>query len=137
SAAAILVGVYEPKGDNQVSSATLQQHIINNISGGSIQAIAVSSPEDAKSKNCTYTLTTDITKIKQASKVGGLLKAIKNTDPSAVSSFNVEGSQTLIKLSDGSIKLQPRINGKYEGKIEDAVKKGVDEACHKVVSELH
>ena len=133
----ILVGVYEPKGDNQVSPATLQNYMVNSISSGNIRAVAVSSPEDAKSKNCTYTLSTEITKVKQASKVGGLLKAIKNTDPNAASSFNIEASQTLIKVADGSLRLQPKLNGKYEGKMEEAVKKGMEEGCRQVVSELN
>lgn len=136
NAGGIIVGVYEPKGDNQVSPATLQQHMINTLSAGTIHAIAVSSPEDAKSKNCTYTLATDISRVKSASKVGGLLKAIKNSDPNAANSFNIEASQTLIKLSDGSIKSQPRINGKYEGKVEEAVKRGMDDGCRKVLEDI-
>jgi hypothetical protein len=133
----ILVGVYLPKGDNQADPAALQQYMVNSISSGNIRAVAVSSPEDAKSKNCTYTLATDITKVKQNSKVGGLLKAIKNTDPNAASSFTIEASQTLIKLADGSLRLQPRINGKFEGRLDDAVKKGMEEGCRQVVSELN
>jgi hypothetical protein len=132
----IRIGVYEPKGEGQVSPSTLQQHMINTLTTGNMDAVAISSPEDAKSKNCTYTLSTDITRVKQASKVGGLIKAIKNTDPNAASSFTIEASQSLLKVSDGSLRLQPRINGKFEGKVEEAAKKGMDEGCQQVIREL-
>lgn len=135
--AGIRIGVYEPQGEGQVSPSILQQHMINTLTTGNMDAVAISSPEDAKSKNCTYTLSTDITRVKQASKVGGLIKAIKNTDPNAASSFTIEASQSLLKVSDGSVRLKPRINGKFEGKAEDAAKKGMDEGCRQVIQELN
>ena len=101
-----------------------------------LDALAVNSEEDAKKYNCDYTLTTDFIKVKPGSKVGGLLKAIKNTDPNAASSFNIEASMTLIKLSDGSTRLQPKISGKYDGKIDDAAKKALDEGSRQILKEL-
>lgn len=132
----IRIGVYEPKGDDQVQASVLQQHMVTSLMDGNIEAVTVSSEEDAKNLNCDYTLASDFIKIKSASKVGGLLKAIKNADPNASSSFNIEAAQTLVKLSDGSTRLQPKINGKFEGKIDDAAGKALDEGCRQVLKEL-
>jgi hypothetical protein len=132
----IRIGVYEPKGDEQVQASAMQQHLVNCLMSGNIEAVAVGSEEEARKYNCDYTLATDFLKFKPASKVGGLLKAIKNADPNAASSFNIEASQTLIRLLDGSIRLQPKINGKYDGKPEDAARKALDEGCHQVIESL-
>ena len=48
----------------------------------------------------------------------------------------IEAAQTLIKLSDKSIRLQPKISGKFEGKIDAAAEKALDEGCSKVLKEL-
>ena len=132
----IRIGVYEPKGEDQLQASALQQHMVTSLIDGNIEAIAISSEEDAKNYNCDYTLASDFIKIKSASKAGGLLKAIKNADPYASSSFTIEAAQALVKLSDGSIRLQPKINGKFEGKIDDAAGKALDEGCRQVLKEL-
>ena len=136
-AGTVRIAVYEPKGgDGQLQNTVLQQHLANALKNGSIEAIAVGSEEDARKYNCDYTLTTDFIKIKSGSKVGGLLKAIKNTDPGAASSFNIEATLTLIKLSDGSTKLQPKITGKYDGKADDAASKALDDASRQILKGL-
>jgi hypothetical protein len=136
-AGTIRVGVYEPKGgDGQLQAPVLQQHLVNSLKDGTIDAIAVSSEEDAKKYNCDYTLATDFVKIKSGSKVGGLLKAIKNTDPNAASSFNIEANLTLVKLSDGSIKLKPNVSGKYDGKVDDAASKALDDGSRQILKGL-
>ncbi|MBL7747656.1 MAG: hypothetical protein JNM19_09540 [Chitinophagaceae bacterium] len=132
----IRIGVYEPKGEG-LQLSELQQHLTNSISVGNIEAVTVSSEEQAKKLNCDYTLTSDFIKIKQGSKVGGLLKAIKNTDPNAASSFNMDISLTLTNLSDGSLKMQPKLSGKYEGKIDEAAKKALDEGSRQIVKGLN
>ena len=94
------------------------------LNKGNIEAIAITSEEEAKKYSCDYTLTTDFTRIKQASKVGGLLK-VKNTDPNAASSFNIDAILMLTSVANGSTKLQPSVSGKYEGKMDDAAKKSI------------
>ena len=130
------IGVYEPKSDGQVDASALQKKLANTLNSGNIEAVAISSAEDAKKYNCDYTLTTDFVKIKSASKVGGLLKAIKNTDPNAASSFNIEANLTLIKLSDGSTALQPTVSGKYDGKVDDAASKALDDGSRQILKGL-
>ncbi len=132
----IRIGVYEPKGDEQMQADAMQKHMINTLTVGNIEAVEIESEEDAKKYNCDYTLTSAFIKVKSASKVGGLIKAIKNADPNASSSFNIEAAQTLLKLADRSIRLEPKINGKFEGKIEDAAQKALDEGCRQVLKEF-
>jgi hypothetical protein len=132
----IRIGVYEPKNDAQLQASDLQQHLVNNLSAGNIEALAIATEEDARKYNCDYTLTTDFVRIKSGSKVGGLLKAIKNTDPNAASSYNIEANMVLIKLTDGSTRLQPKVNGKYDGKIDDAAKKALNEGSSQVLKGL-
>lgn len=132
----ILIGVYEPKGDEQVQGPSLQDYLVLALRTDKVEAIAIVSEEDARQKECDYTLGTDFTKMKSASKVGGLLKAIKNSDPNAASSFNIEAGMTLIKLQDGSLRLQPKLDGKYEGKAEDAQRRVLDEGARQVLKEL-
>jgi hypothetical protein len=132
----IRIGVYEPTGDGVQQASELQQHEVHSLSGGKIEAVAITSEADARKYNCDYTLATDFIKIKQGGKVGGLLKAIKNADPNAASSFNIDANMTLVKLSDGSIRLQPKVSGKYDGKIDEAAKKSLDDGCRQIMSEL-
>ncbi|NOT50686.1 MAG: hypothetical protein HOP10_05370 [Chitinophagaceae bacterium] len=132
----IRIGVYQPTGDQQVQGQPLQEYLVLNLRSDKAEAIAVNSEEEAKEKKCDYSLATDFTKIKSASKVGGLLKAIKNSDPNAASSFNIEAGMTLIKLQDGSVRLQPKLDGKYEGKVEEAEKRVLEEGARQVLKEL-
>lgn len=134
---AIRIGVFEPKGgDGQLQTSQLQQFLAGNLQQGNIEAIAVSSEEEARSKQCDYTLGTDITKMKSGSKVGGLLKVIKNSDPNAASSFTIDATMTLIKLADGSVKLKPAISGKYDGKPDAAAQQALEEGSRQVLKGL-
>jgi hypothetical protein len=130
------IGVYEPKGDEQLEASTLQKHLISTLTAGNIEAVAISSEDDAKKYNCDMVLNTEFTKVKAGSKIGGLLKAIKNTDPSATSSYNIEANLSLTNLSDGSSRLQQKVSGKYEGKVDEAAMKALEKGCDKMVKEL-
>lgn len=132
----IRIGVFSPTGDEQVQPAILQQHMVSTLTSGKVEAIAVSSEEDARKYNCDYTLNTVFSKIKSAGKLGGMLKAIKNADPNAASSFNITAGLTLKALSDSSVKTEPKVDGKYEGKVDDAAGKALDDGCRDVLKAL-
>lgn len=132
----IRVGVLPPKGDEQVQPAELQTILVGTFTTGNIEAVAVSSAEEAKTMKCDYLLNSELSKIKSGSKVGGLLKAIKNTDPNALSSFTIEGSMQLTKLADGSNAGTQKIDGKYEGKVNDAAGKALDNSGQKLVQKI-
>lgn len=135
-AGVIRIGVYEPKGDEQLQVSILQEHVVNTLTDGSIEAVAIASEDDAKKYNCDLILITNFIRVKQGSKVGGFLTAIKNTDPFAASSYNIEADLTLLNLSDGSIRLQQKVNGKYDGKPDEAAKKALYNGCGQVLKGL-
>lgn len=130
------IGVYEPKGTEALQYATLQKYIAGSLNTGKVEGIPVATEEEARKLNCDMTLTTDIIRMKQGSKVGGLLKAIKNTDPTAAPSFNIDATMVLINLADGSTKLEPKMSGKYEGKPDDAAQRAMDDGCRQVLKGL-
>jgi hypothetical protein len=133
----IRIGVYEPKGDGQLSPPALQQDLVSSLTQGSVEAMAVASEEEAKRFNCDYTLNTSFVKFKQASKLGGIIKAVKNSDPNAASSFNIEASLTLVKLADNSTRTRQTVDGKYEGKMDDAARKALAEGSQLVLRALN
>jgi len=132
----IRIGVYIPTGEEQVNAADLQTYLADILTSGKIDAIPVASDEEAKTKNCDYTITTDFTKMKAGSKLGGLLKAIKNVDPGAAASFNVAVSLVLKKLADGSKAQDQKVDGKYDGQPNDAAKKALEECSRKILKGL-
>ena len=133
----IRIGILPPKADEQVQPGDLQVKLVSTLTTGNIEAVAVNSPEEAKSLKCDYLLNSELTKIKSGSKVGGLLKAIKNTDPNALSSFTVEGSMLLTKLTDGTEAGRQKIEGKFEGKASDAAGKALDSGGLKLIEKLN
>ena len=133
----IRIGVFAPSGNDQVQAAMLQQHIVGTLSNGNVEGVAVSNEDEARKLNCDYTLSSVFTNIKSAgNKLGGLLKAIKNADPNAASSFNIQANLTLKALSDGTVRSQPAVDGKYEGKIDDAAGKALDDGCRVALKAL-
>ena len=125
-----------PSGSDQVKAAELQAGLVNDLTSSGAEAVAIASADDAKKNNCDLMLTTHITKVKAASKIGGFLKAIKNTDPSSMSSFNVEAQLILSKLADGSTKGEKKVTGKFEGTADAAVKKALTEGTQTLLEEL-
>lgn len=136
AAGMIRIGVMQPKADEQLQAAGLQQHLVGTLQADKVEAVAVTDAEDARKQQCDYLLNTDFVKFKPASKVGGLLKAIKNADPNAASSFNIEANLVLTSLGDGSVRTQQNVNGKYEGKADDAANKALDEGGRLVLKAL-
>ena len=132
----IRVGVYVPTGDDQVQASVLQQRMVSSLTGGNIEAIAVATEEEAKNSKCDYSLSTVFTKLKSANKIGGILKAIKNADPNAASTYNIQGNLTLRSLADESVRTEQKMDGKYEGKVDDAAGKALDDGCQEVLKVL-
>lgn len=135
-AGVLRIGVMPPKTDDQLQPEGLQQHLTATMQAGNIESVAVSSEEDARRLNCDYLLNSEFVKFKPASKVGGLLKAIKNADPNAASSFNIEANLVLTSMGDGSVRTQQNVTGKYEGKADDAANKALDEGGRLVLKAL-
>lgn len=132
----IRIAVFEPTANEQLAVANLQKQIVNSLTTDVIEAVAVATTEEAKKYNCNYTLNTSYLKIKPGNKLGGLLKAVKNADPNAVSSYSIEASLILVNLSDGVTKTEQKVEGKFEGKMDDAATAAADEGCRKIIDRL-
>lgn len=131
------IAVLAPTGDESLQAEALQKHLTAALTNDKTEAIVVGSEEEAKNYNCDLLLTTEFTKVKQASKVGSLLKAIKNTDPSATSSFTIEATLKLVNVADGSVRSEEKVSGKYDGKADDAAMKALDKGCSKLLKEIN
>jgi hypothetical protein len=123
----IRIGVYAPTGNNDIQTSEVQGHIISYIAAGDVEAIAVSNEEDARRYKCDYTLTITYSNIKSATKAANVLRAIRKTDPNALSTYAVQGNLLLTSLKDGTVKNQQPMDGKYDGKINEAAGKAVGE----------
>jgi hypothetical protein len=130
------IAVLEPTGESTLQAASLQQYMVGLLGKKNVEAIAVSSAAQAKEYHCDLLLNTEFVKVKPGSKVGGLIKAIKNTDPNATSSFNIEAVMTLTNVADGSSKGESKVNGKFDGKVDEAAKRAVEKGCGEILDDL-
>lgn len=137
TAGTVRIGVLLPAGAEQVQAADLQASLVSNLTVDGIEAVAVTSAEEAKTYKCELLLTTAFSKIKSASKIGGLLKAVKNADPSATSSYTIEAQLILTKVADGTTRAEKRVAGKYEGSADGAAKKALEEGSRSLLEGLH
>ncbi len=132
----VRIAVLAPTGDEQVTSpATVQARMVAALMGNKVEAVAAATEEEAQQYNCDYILSSVFTRIKAGSKVGGLLKAVKNADPNAASQFNIQANLTLKALS-GDVKAQPSVDGKFEGKVDEAAAKAMEDGCRQVLKAL-
>lgn len=130
------LAVLEPGNSDGLTGTQMQQYIVNMMGNYDVEAIAVTSPEQAKEFNCDLLLNTNNIRIKQASKVGGILRAVRNIDPYAASTYNVEAQMVLSKVNDGTTVVEKNVSGKFEGTAERAIKKALDEGGRMIVEEL-
>ncbi len=130
------IGVYVPTGGESLDGSSLQQHLAMILRSDKIDAVAVADEAEAKSRDCDMVLSTNFTRVKQASKVGGIIKAIKNTDPNAASSWNIDADLKVTNLGDGSVRTQQSVSGKYNGQPDAAAKLALGDGSVKVLKAL-
>jgi hypothetical protein len=133
---AIRIGILEPASSEQLETTNLQQFIAAKLISNNVEAIAVTSLDEAKDLKCDLILQSQLTRVKQASKVGGFLKAVRNIDPYATSSYNIDVKFVLSNVKDGSIQVEKTTSGKFEGTADAAVKKALVEGSTMIVDEL-
>jgi len=79
----VRVGVMEVSNSSgkQLSTGIYQNMLVSQINGNNVEAVAITSADDAKRLNCDYILNTDIKSLKQsaASKAGGLFGKVTGT----------------------------------------------------------
>lgn len=130
------IAVYQPTGTETLAFPDLQKHLAGALNEDKIEAVAVSSEAEAKKYNCDLLLSTEFTQVKKGSKVGGILKAIKNADPGASTSYNIETNLTLSNIKDGSTRWQKQVSGKFEGQPDDAAKRALEKGSSLILKEL-
>ena len=132
------IGILMPIGNSeQLQASELQAYLVNALTGGRVEAVSVTSAEDAKKNNCELLLTSNLTKVKAASKVGGFLKAIKNADPSATPGFTIEAQLSLLNVSDGAVRVEKKVSRKFDGNADNAAKKALEEGSRDMLSNLN
>jgi hypothetical protein len=132
----IRIGVLEPTTVQQLSGPDLQEYLISTVKSYNIEAIPVNSTEEARKLNCNFILGSNITEVKGASKLGGFLKAVRNIDPLAVSSYNINAQLILSNVQDSSIRSEKKIVGKFEGTANGATKTALQEGSRALLLEL-
>jgi hypothetical protein len=132
---AIRVGVLSPKSEQQLDASVLQNTIINLFKTDRIDAVPIIDEGEAGKMKCDYILKTEYSKIVSGNKLGGFIKAIKNADPNALSSYTVEGTLTLLN-ANGAVQSQQKMEGKYDGKITDAATQAVEQNLFKVTKSI-
>lgn len=136
-AGGLRIGVLQPGGVDASQASGLQAYLVSELTEGKVQALPVASAEEAKRLGCDLTLTTQFTQVKSASKVGGILKAIKNTGPTAASAYNIEARFSLANATDGTTRSEKAISGKYEGDATGAARKALEEGSRMLLRELN
>ncbi|MBL7749351.1 MAG: hypothetical protein JNM19_18065, partial [Chitinophagaceae bacterium] len=135
-AGTIRIGVLPAENGNDLSVTELQQHLAAALTKDGIQGVTITDKADAQGKECDFIVSTRFSRIKQGSKLGGLLKAVKNADPGAGASYSIDTDFTLTKTTDGRMVAQPQSSGKYEGKINDAARKALDDGAGEILKEV-
>ncbi len=138
-AGVIRIGVYAPTnrlGEN-VSTTNLQSFLIQKLTGGNIEAVAVSSESDARNASCDYVLTSDFSKLKQstASKVGGIFGKVTNTDTSATRNYDAQVDFKLVSLTDGKTVSNKAAN-KTEGNVDRAAESVLTLEAQQILSAI-
>lgn len=136
-AGTIRIGVLTPsnKSGESVSGENLRAFLVENLTGGNVEAVSISSEADAKTMSCDFVLSTDISKLKQSaiSKIGGIFGKVTSTGTSAVQKFEAQVEFRLTN-ADGQMITQGKTMGKSEGSAETVVKAALSQEVQLVLS---
>ena len=118
------IGVLVPTNaaGESISTANMQSYLVQQLTNGNVEAIAVGSESDAKAAGCDYTLSSDFSKLKQsaASKVGGMFGKITSIDTSGGRSWDVQIDYLLIAMPDGKSATKSKAVLKASGDVDRA-----------------
>jgi hypothetical protein len=132
----IRIGILMPsnKTSESVSPDNLQSYLISKLTGGNVEAVALSSESAAKSLECDYVLSTDVTRLKQsaAGKVGGMFGKVTGTDTSGIQKFEAQIDYRLT-TADGAGAAQNKAVQKADG-AEAAAMKAIDSSIRDIMT---
>ena len=97
----------------------MRSGLIDNLTSGNFEAIAVDSVEDAQSKSCDFVLHADITRLKQsaANKIGGMFSKATGSEM-VKEKFEAQIDFKVISVASGQTTVQNKIVQKIEGDAE-------------------
>jgi hypothetical protein len=134
----IRIGVYAPTNKNgeNISTTNMQTFLVQKLTNANVDAVAISSEEDAKSANCDFILTSDFSKLKQSasSKIGGMFGKITNTDTSAAKNYEVQVDYKLVSLKDGKTATQNKATFKGENNVDRAAENALVQEATSVLN---
>jgi hypothetical protein len=109
-----------------VSTESLRENLIADLTSGSVEAVPVSSTDDAKAKSCDFVLSVDVSQLKQsaANKIGGIFGKAAGIDLSATQKFDVQIAYKLT-TPDGQTKAQNKTAQKTNGEAATAAARAV------------
>ena len=124
------IGVVTPNNrtSEALSISELQSYLVQQLTTGDVEAVAVSSEADARMADCDLVLTVSVSKLKQsaASKVGGLFGKVTGTDTSAVQNFEAQVDYKMLSLADGRSVLENKASKKASGDADAVVRAVLD-----------
>lgn len=116
------IGVIVPtnrSGEN-ISTTNLQSFLVQNLTGGNVDAVAVGSEADARAAGCDFVLTSDLSKLKRTSTgmFGGIMGKVTGTDTSASQTFDAQVDFKLVSIADGRNVLQNKAVNRAPGNVD-------------------
>jgi len=143
SGGTIRVGVVRlgNKTDQSLSTDSLRQHLISEISGSGIDAIALDSvlaseaPKEAKEKHCDFILYSDVATMKPASaakKVGGILGRATGIGGGSSGKAEAQINFRLLPIDSLTPVIQSSASAKEEGD-ETTINSALDQEARQVV----
>ncbi len=134
----IRIGVYAPtnNGGENVSAKNLQAFLVQKLTTGNVEAVAIASEDDAKNSDCDYLLTSGFSKLKQStsSRIGGMLGKVTNTDTSASRSYEAQVDFLLVSRKDGKTVSKNKANFKGEADVDRAAENALSQEAAMVLS---
>ena len=138
-AGTIRIGVYAPtnKAGENISTTNMQSFLVQKLTGGNVEAVAVNSESDAKSADCDYVLTSDFSKLKQsaAGKIGGMFGKVTGTDTSSVNKFDAQVDFKLVGLTNGKT-VQNKAANKTESDLDKAAESVLSLEAQQILSAI-
>lgn len=118
----VRIGVLVPtnKSGENVSTTNLQGFLVQQLSNGNVEAVAVGSEGDARSSSCDYLLSSDFSKLKlsTAAKIGGMFGKVTNSGVSG--NYDTQVDYRLVSLSTGQAVLTNKAASKSETNVDSA-----------------
>jgi hypothetical protein len=133
------IGVLMPSNQTteDVASSDLQSFLVQRLSTGNIDAIAVRSEAEARAAGCDFLLSSDVSRLKlsTASKIGGIFGKVTNSDTGG-KSYDAQVDYSLKSLSSGQSVVQNKAAGKTSGDANTVVKAMLTQEVQTVLSSI-